>query len=80
MIGRDPDEKNRVASPLELLFDLTFVAAFNQAGDEAAHFIAEGHFGTAIVGFAFVSSTVCWAWVNSPGSRRHSTPTTGSSG
>ena len=64
MIGRDPDEKNRVASPLELLFDLTFVAAFNRAGDEAAHFIAEGHFGTAIVGFAFVSSTVCWAWVN----------------
>ena len=64
MVGRDPDEKNRVASPLELLFDLTFVAAFNRAGDEAAHFIAEGHFGTAIVGFAFVSSTVCWAWVN----------------
>ena len=64
MIGRDPDEPNRVATPLELLFDLTFVAAFNRAGDEAAHFVAEGHFGTAIVGFAFVSSTVCWAWVN----------------
>lgn len=64
MVGRDPDEANRVATPLELLFDLTFVAAFSRAGDEAAHFVAEGHIGTAIVGFVFVSSTVCWAWVN----------------
>ena len=61
---RDPDEPNRVASPLELLFDLSFVAAFNRAADEAAHFLAEAHVGTAIVGFVFVSSTVCWAWVN----------------
>lgn len=59
MIGRDPDETNRVATPLELHFDLTFVAAFNRAADEAAHFIAEGHAGTAAVGFVFVSSTVC---------------------
>lgn len=64
MIGRDPDEAHRVATPLELLFDLSFVAAFVQAGNQAAHFIAEGHFGTAVVGFAFVSSAVCWAWMN----------------
>lgn len=64
MTGRDPDEPNRAASPLELLFDLSFVAAFNRAADEAAHFLAEAHVGTAIVGFVFVSSTVCWAWVN----------------
>jgi low temperature requirement protein LtrA len=27
MSGRDPDEAHRVSSPLELLFDLTFVVA-----------------------------------------------------
>jgi low temperature requirement protein LtrA len=64
MTGRDPDEANRVATPLELLFDLSFVAAFSRTADEAAHFLSEGHFGTALIGFVFVSSTVCWAWVN----------------
>jgi low temperature requirement protein LtrA len=64
MVGRDPQETHRTATPLELLFDLTFVAAFAQAGDQAAHVIAEGHFGSAIVAFAFVSFAVCWAWVN----------------
>lgn len=28
MTGRDPGELHRVATPLELLFDLTFVIAF----------------------------------------------------
>ncbi len=64
MVGRDPKEAHRTATPLELLFDLTFVAAFAQAGDEAAHVLAEGHFGSAIAAFAFVSFAVCWAWVN----------------
>ena len=33
MLGRDPNERHRAATPLELLFDLTFVVAFAQAGD-----------------------------------------------
>lgn len=64
MTGRDPDERHRVATPLELLFDLTFVAAFAQAGDQAAHLAAEGHVGHALAGFGFVVFAVCWAWVN----------------
>ena len=64
MVGRDPTEEHRSATPLELLFDVTFVAAFAQASDQAAHFIAEGHFGTAATGFVFVTFAVCWAWVN----------------
>ncbi|MEZ0446230.1 low temperature requirement protein A [Cellulomonas sp. ICMP 17802] len=64
MTGRDPDEPRRTATTLELLFDLTFVAAFAQAADQAAHLMAHGHFGSAIVGFAFVTFAVCWAWVN----------------
>lgn len=64
MVGRDPHEVGRTATPLELLFDLTFVAAFAQAGDASAHLLAEGHVASATLGFAFVSFAVCWAWVN----------------
>jgi hypothetical protein len=37
MSGRDPYETHRVATPLELLFDLTFVIAFGVAASEFAH-------------------------------------------
>lgn len=64
MVGRDPGETHRGATPLELFFDLALVVAFAQAGSETAHLIAEGHVGSAIVAFAFVMFAVCWAWIN----------------
>jgi len=64
MRGRDPHEPHRSATPLELLFDLAFVVAFSQAGDQLAHFVAEGHIATAVWGFLFVLLSVCWAWIN----------------
>ncbi len=64
MAGRDPHESHRSATPLELLFDLMFVAAFAQASDQGAHLMAEGHFWQAFVAFSFVAFAVCWAWVN----------------
>ena len=64
MVGRDPEERGRTATPLELLFDLTFVVAFSQAGDQLAHYVAEGHIGPAVWGFVFVVFSVCWAWIN----------------
>jgi len=64
MIGRDPGEKHRASTPLELLFDLTLVVAFAQAGDETAHLIAEGHVGSAVLGFVIVAFAVVWAWIN----------------
>ena len=64
MRGRDPRERHRAATPLELLFDLTFVVSFAASGDQFAHYIAEGHIATAILGFAFVVMWVCWAWIN----------------
>jgi low temperature requirement protein LtrA len=64
MTGRDPREGHRGATPLELLFDLTLVVAFAQAGSETAHLIAEGHISAAIPAFAFVMFAVCWAWIN----------------
>ncbi len=64
MAGRNPGEEHRAATPLELLFDLTLVVAFAQAGNEAAHLIAEGHVVSAIWAFAFVMFAVIWAWIN----------------
>jgi low temperature requirement protein LtrA len=64
MIGRDPREAGRGATPLELLFDLAFVVAFAQAGNEVAHLIAEGHIGAAVSGFVFAAVAICWAWIN----------------
>lgn len=62
--GRDPDQPHRAASPLELLFDLTFVVAFAQAGDQVAHYVAEGHIATAVTAFSFIVISVVWAWIS----------------
>ena len=64
MTGRDPGQPHRTATPLELLFDLTFVVAFSQAGAQTAHLLAEGHVGTALAGFGFATFAICWAWIN----------------
>ena len=40
MRGRDPHQPHRVTTPLELLFDLTFVIAFGTAANQFAHFLA----------------------------------------
>jgi low temperature requirement protein LtrA len=64
MGGRDPHEAHRVATPLELLFDLTFVAAFGIAASQFAHALAEGHYAAGLIGFGFASFAICWAWIN----------------
>ncbi|HEY3015188.1 MAG TPA: low temperature requirement protein A [Nocardioides sp.] len=64
MGGRDPHEPNRAATPLELLFDLTFVIAFGASANELAHAFAEGHIATGVIGFAFATFAVSWAWIN----------------
>ena len=64
MVGRNTGEKPRTSTPLELLFDLTLVVAFAQAGNESSHLIAEGHVAAAIWAFAFVMFGVIWAWIN----------------
>lgn len=64
MTGRSTDEPHRAATPLELFFDLTFVAAFGVAGEQLAHGVAEGHVGAAVSGFAFAMLAIVWAWIN----------------
>ncbi|RYE00584.1 MAG: low temperature requirement protein A [Sphingomonadales bacterium] len=64
MSGRDTHEAHRVATPLELLFDLTFVTSFALAAAQFAHALAEGHYAVALLGFGFASFAICWAWIN----------------
>ena len=64
MSGRDPHEQHRAATPLELLFDLTFVVAFGAAGNELAHALAENHVTSGLIGFGFAMFAICWSWIN----------------
>ena len=59
-----PNEAHRTATPLELLYDLTFVVAFGTAANELAHYVAAGHIGAGVGGFALATFAVSWAWVN----------------
>ncbi|BDV30187.1 membrane protein [Microbacterium terricola] len=64
MTGRDPQERHRASTPLELLFDLTFVVAFSQISGQAAHYLEIGDLSTALSAFAFTVFAVTWAWIN----------------
>jgi low temperature requirement protein LtrA len=64
MTARGRDEAHRVASPLELLFDLCFVVAIAQAGAELVHAVAEGHAGEGILDYAMIFFAIWWAWMN----------------
>ncbi len=64
MSGRDPNERHRAATPLELLYDLTFVVAFGVAGEQFAHLLAEGHFAAGLTAFGLAIFAICWAWIN----------------
>jgi low temperature requirement protein LtrA len=64
MRSRDPAEAHRTATPLELLFDLSFVVAVAQAASSLHHELVDGHVRTALVGFPMVFFGVWWAWMN----------------
>ena len=64
MTGRDAGENHRVSTPLELLFDLTFVVAVGQAARALAHQVEEVHLGPGLVGYLMVFFAIWWAWMN----------------
>ncbi|MCS5718513.1 low temperature requirement protein A [Herbiconiux sp. CPCC 205763] len=64
MRARDIDEPGRVSSPLELLFDLTFVVAISSIVGQLAHAIAEDHLDTALPNYLMVFFAIWWAWLN----------------
>ena len=64
MVGRRPDEKHRVASQLELLFDLCFVVAIAQAGLALESRLHDGQVGSGVLGYLMVFFAIWWAWMN----------------
>jgi low temperature requirement protein LtrA len=64
MRGRDPGETERAASPLELLFDLTFASSFGLAATQFANALVKGNYAAGMLGFGFASFAICWAWSN----------------
>jgi low temperature requirement protein LtrA len=64
MRARERDEEHRVSSPLELLFDLTFVVAISSLAAQLAEKILAGHAASAIPGYLMVFFAVWWAWMN----------------
>jgi low temperature requirement protein LtrA len=64
MTARNTTEAHRASSPLELLFDLTFVVAIAQIAAELAASIEEGHALAQLGPFLMVLFAIWWAWMN----------------
>lgn len=61
---RDPNEKHRAATPLELLYDLCFVVAIAFAATGLHHAINHGHALEGMLHFVLVFFAIWWAWMN----------------
>jgi low temperature requirement protein LtrA len=64
MRRRDPDEQHRASTPLELLFDLTFVVAVAYVAAELAHDLVEEHLWHGLVSYGMLFFAIWWAWMN----------------
>lgn len=64
MRERDPREPHRVATPLELFFDLAMVVAVATAAAHLHHAVSAGHLAHGLVGYLCVFFGIWWAWVN----------------
>ncbi|QTD46026.1 low temperature requirement protein A [Ottowia testudinis] len=62
--GRDIHEPHRTATPLELLFDLSFVVAIALAASQLHHGVMAHHTGPALAGFLIAFWATWWAWMN----------------
>jgi low temperature requirement protein LtrA len=64
MRARSAEERHRVSTPLELFFDLCFVAAVAQTVAPLHHGISEGHTWHGVSSFLMVFFAIWWAWMN----------------
>jgi low temperature requirement protein LtrA len=64
MVARAQDEEHRASTPLELLFDLTFVVAVSQAAASLEHGLDAGHAASAVPSYLMVFFAIWWAWMN----------------
>ncbi|GAB3913668.1 putative low temperature requirement protein A [Microlunatus endophyticus] len=64
MVSRDPYESGRVASPLELFFDLVFVVAVSLSSQQLHHLDADGEVWAGLLSYLMVFFAIWWAWMN----------------
>ncbi|MFC9689695.1 low temperature requirement protein A [Kribbella sp. NPDC056951] len=64
MRPRDPQEPGRVASTLELFFDLVFVVAVSVAAAQLHHALTENHIAHGVLSYVIVFFAIWWAWMN----------------
>lgn len=64
MRPRDAHEPGRVASSLELFFDLVFVVAVSVSGAQLHHAFTNGHALQGVVTYLAVFFAIWWAWMN----------------
>jgi low temperature requirement protein LtrA len=64
MSGRDPNERHRAATPLELLYDLTFVVALEWPGSSLRTCSPKAILPPASRPLAWQIFAICWAWIN----------------
>src|SRR4051812_25867337 len=64
MQGRSIDEAHRGSSPLELLYDLTFVVAVSSVSAQLADGLGSGGGLQPIVPYLMVFFAIWWAWIN----------------
>nr|ART40111.1 K430 [uncultured bacterium] len=64
MRPRDAGEDHRAATPLELFFDLCFVAAVSIAAESLHHALVEDNVGTGVLRYCLVFFAIWWAWMN----------------
>ena len=62
--GRDIHEAGRTATPLELLFDLTFVVGVALAAAQLHHAEGAHHVLAALPGYLLAFFAIWWAWMN----------------
>ena len=64
MRARDPREPHRVASPLELFFDLVFVVAVSLSSSQLHRIESEQHIAAGIGTYLMVFFAIWWAWLS----------------
>ncbi|MFK4762373.1 low temperature requirement protein A [Microbacterium sp. ZW T5_45] len=64
MVPRDPAQPHRVASSLELFFDLVFVVAVSATAGQLHHALSHGEFAHGIISFSMLFFAIWWAWMN----------------
>lgn len=64
LTGIVPRGGERQVTPLELLYDLTYVIAFAAAAEELTAALAHGHFALGVGAYVFATFAIGWAWLN----------------